>query len=334
MRIVWIILVVLLGVGFTACSSAKRVEIAQKSLPSWYENPPRSSGSELYAVGEGRSKKEAINNALSLLASTLSVSISSTFNAKTVVKEGRVNSSDATYINQTQSEVKKIRITNYELLNAEQMGFKRFAVLIGANKKSLFRGLKDALDQQFMLIYSQEKAVKNENPLRQLAFYHNSLESLKDMQNRLSVMKVLNKSFDTTSYVSKRNHLQQEYNLLLNKITFFVNAEPSSQRFIPALTSGITKQKFQISKRRDAYHFSVFLNAKIVKVRAYGFSIARMEISFTTKDYKNRVIATNLIHIDGQSSQGYSVALQDLVKKLNAEIEKEGIFKILNLNIY
>ena len=334
MRIVWIILVVLLGVGFTACSSAKRVEIAQKSLPSWYENPPRSSGSELYAVGEGRSKKEAINNALSLLASTLSVSISSTFNAKTVVKEGRVNSSDATYINQTQSEVKKIRITNYELLNAEQLGFKRFAVLIGANKKSLFRGLKDALDQQFMLIYSQEKAVKNENPLRQLAFYHNSLESLKDMQNRLSVMKVLNKGFDTTSYVSKRNHLQQEYNLLLNKITFFVNAEPSSQRFIPALTSGITKQKFQIRKRRDAYHFSVFLNAKIVKVKAYGFSIARMEISFTTKDYKNRVIATNLIHIDGQSSQGYSVALQDLVKKLNAEIEKEGIFKILNLNIY
>uniref|UniRef100_UPI00261063DB hypothetical protein n=1 Tax=Sulfurimonas sp. TaxID=2022749 RepID=UPI00261063DB len=98
--------------------------------------------------------------------------------------------------------------------------------------------------------------------------------------------------------------------------------------------SGITKQKFQISKRRNVYHFSVFIKAKIVKVKAYGFSIARMEISFTTKDYKNRVIATNLIHIDGQSSQDYSVALQDLVKKLNAEIEKEGIFKILNLNIY
>lgn len=334
MRIVWIVLVALLGVSFTACSSAKRVEIAQKSLPSWYENPPHSSASELYAVGEGRSKKEAINNALSLLASTLSVSISSTFNAKTVVKEGRINSSDATYTNQTQSEVKKIRITNYELLNAQQLGFKRFAVLIKANKKSLFRGIKNALDQQFMLIHSHEKAIKNENSLRQLAFYHKSLESLKSMQNRLAVMKVLNKSFDSTIYMSKRSHLEQQYNLLLNRITFSVNATPSSQRFVSALISGITKQKFQISKRRNVYHFSVFIKAKIVKVKAYGFSIARMEISFTTKDYKNRVIGTNLMHIDGQSSQGYSVALQDLVKKLNAEIEKEGIFKILNLNIY
>jgi len=334
MRIVWIILLVLFGLNFTACSSAKRVDVAEKSLPSWYENPPRSSGSELYAVGEGRSKREAINNALSLLASTLSVSISSTFNAKTVVKEGRVDSSDATYTNQTQSEVKKIRITNYELLNAEQLGFKRFAVLIGADKKSLFRGLKDALDQQFMLIHAQQMSIKNENPLKQLAFYHNSLESLKNMQNRLAVMKVLNKSFDSTGYVSKRSHLEQEYNSVLNKITFFVNAAPSSRRFVPAVTSGITKQKFQISKSSNTYHFSVFINAKIVKVTAYGFSIARMEITFTTKDYKNRVIATNLIHIDGQSSQGYGVALQDLVKKLNRQIEKEGIFKILNLNIY
>ena len=171
MRIVWIVVALVLSMNFVGCGSAKRVVVEEKVLPAWYEHPPRSTSSELYAVGEEKSKREAIDSALALLASTLSVSIASDFSAKTVVKEGRINSSDATYVNKTQSEVKKIRITNYQLLNAAQLGYKRVAVLIKVDKKMLFRGLKNELDEQFAVIASRQKNIQKQNALKQLGFY-------------------------------------------------------------------------------------------------------------------------------------------------------------------
>lgn len=334
MKIVWIVLVMVLSISFTGCGSAKRVEVVQKQLPSWYVHPPRSTSSELYAVGEGKSKREAIDNALAQLASTLSVSISSDFRAKRVVKEGRVNSSDATYVNQTQSEVKKIRITNYQLLNAVQLGFKRVAVLVKADKATLFKGLKDELDEQFGVIESRQKNIQKQNALKQLGFYDKSLQELHNLQNTLSVMKVLEEKFDMSVYLKKYQALQEKRDAILNKISFSIRTDAGAKRFAPAVESGLTKEKFRIKTAADKYHFTVFMSAKIKRAQAYGFNIARAELSFTTKDSYGQIIATNVLHLDGQSSQGYEIALQDVTKKLNAKIKKEGIFKILNLNIY
>ena len=36
-------------------------------------------------------------------------------------------------------------------------------------------------------------------------------------------------------------------------------------------------------------------------------------------------IASNVLHLVGQSSQGYDVARQDLVRQLNDKIQKDGI---------
>ncbi len=61
---------------FSGCSSTKpQVVVKERTLPSWYTNPPLSNTIELYALGEGKNKKEAIAQALSFMASTLSVSI-------------------------------------------------------------------------------------------------------------------------------------------------------------------------------------------------------------------------------------------------------------------
>lgn len=331
--------IIFLGVFFfftlvlNNCGSEKRVEVAQKQLPMWYMNPPQSTPSTLYAVGEGKSKKEAIDGALSLLASTLSVSISSSFNAKTVVKEGRVNSSDATYINQTQSDVKKVRITNYELLNAEQLGFKRYAVLIKADKKALFDGLKNDIDQRLEIISKEEKSVQNENGLEQYSFYKKSLNEVADIPNSLSVMKVLNTTFNSSEYLQKLAKLKQSYTMTKAQITFSIITQENTKRFSSSIEKGLTNEGFKIEVNTNKYHFRVFVRAKINRASAYGFDIARSEISFVTKDYKNRAVATNVVHIDGQSSQGYKIALQDIVKKLNLMVEKEGIAEFLKLNI-
>ena len=114
-----------LVIFLASCGSEKRVVVAKKEpLPSWYQSSSMNTSTELYSVGEGQTKQDAITDALSMMISTLSVSISSQFNSKSVIKEGQTSSNTATYTNEVQSDVAKIRISNYELVHSKEIGFK------------------------------------------------------------------------------------------------------------------------------------------------------------------------------------------------------------------
>lgn len=330
MKIFSLILLVL-GLLLSGCASKQKVVVAKKELPAWYMHPPESDAYELFALGEGENQQDAINNALRLIASTLSVSISSSFRAKTVVKEGSVNSSDATYINKIQSDVQKIRISEYEILHVKKLGFKRYAAVVKVNKQKLFQGLKNEIDQKFEIYKNDMKNIQRLDALKQLAYYKNMKKSFGYIKNALLVMKVLNKGFDDKKYLTVMNEINAKHQYLLEHISFWVitNIQSLSKPVISALT----KQKFIVKNLKSKMHFDIYINAKIQKANAYGFSLARSEISFVTKDYKGEILASNVIHVTGQSSQGYAIAKQNLVKRLKKLIEKEGILKLLNIGI-
>jgi len=325
------IIFLILGLLLSGCASKQRVVVKKKELPSWYVNPPKSNSFELFALGEGQNQQDAITNALSLIMSTLSVSVSSSFSAKTVVKEGSINSSDATYINKTKSDVQKIRISEYEILHVKKLGFKRYAAVVKVNKQKLFEGLKNEIDQKFETYKNDMKNIQNLDALKQLAYYKDMEKSFSYVKNALIVMKVLNKNFNDKKYIAFMNKVTTKHQYLLEHISFWVisNVKSLSKPVISALT----EQKFIVKNSRSKMHYNVYINAKIQKANAYGFTLARSEISFVTKDYQKRVLASNVIHVTGQSSQGYAIAKQNLVKRLNDLIQKEGVLKLLNLGI-
>lgn len=325
------IIFLILGLLLSGCASKQRVVAKKKELPSWYVNPPRSNAYELFALGEGQNQQEAINNALSFVISTLSVSISSSFSAKTVVKEGSVNSSEATYVNDTKSDVKTIRISEYEVLHVKKLGFKRYAAVVKVNKQKLFEGLKNELDQKLEIYKNDSKNIQGLDVLKQLAYYKKMKNSFAYIQNALIIMKVLNKNFDDKKYTAFMNEVAQKHQYLLENISFWVTSNVKS--LAKPVVSALTKKKFGIKDAKSSMHYDVYVNAKIRKANAYGFTLARSEITFITKNYKGQVVASNVLHVTGQSSQGYAIAKQNLVKRMNELIKKEGIAKVLNLNI-
>ncbi len=222
------IILLVFGLLLSACASKQKVVVPKKELPSWYMHPPKSDAYELFALGEGENQQDAINNALSLVVSTLSVSISSSFRAKTVVKEGSVNSSDATYINKTQSDVQKIRISQYEILHVTRLGFKRYAAVIKVNKQKLFQGLKNEIDQKFEIYRNDIKNIQRLDALKQLAYYKNMKKSFGYIKNALIVMKVLNKGFDDKKYLAAMNEINTKHQYLLEHISFWVYSNVKS----------------------------------------------------------------------------------------------------------
>lgn len=327
-------LLMLLMLLLIGCGPTKRAVVAPvQELPSWYQAPPLSNDNDLYAVGEGRDKKEAVANALNLMASTLSVSISSSYNAKSVIREGRVNSSEAIYSNDLQSDVKEIRISNYQLLNAQSLGFKKYAVLIKSNKKKLFESMLQEVEQNFEIIRKNEASLKDVDALKQLSFYRDAQDSLKNLPNTLIVMNVLNPSFKSSEYLQLCQQIELKYQNSLADISFFIYSDKNTENLKASIAKGLSAKKFKIQNSNLKKHFRVYLKSKIQKANSYGFTLARSSINILTKDDKGVIIGSNTLNLVGQSSQGYSIAKQNLAYKFNALIKKEGIAKIMGLDI-
>lgn len=323
-----IILVVLAGCG----GSKPQIEVKQKPLPQWYTNPPQSNSSTLYALGEGKDKQEAIANALNYMASTLSVSIESTYNAKTRVREGSVaSSSDAQYTSDITSTVQKIRISNYRVIQQEKLGFKRYAVLVQSDKSQMFTSLKQELDQQIELYRAQENNLKSSEPIRLYKLYKDANAKLKSLPSTLVVMKELNSRFDTQRYLKTINYVQKQYNYYKSHINFLVRSNVNG--LATPVSKALSAQGFKIKNATGKLHYNVRVEATIHEAHSYGFTLARAELHIVTKNTTGVVVASNVIHLVGQSSQGYDVAVQDLVRRLDKKIETDGLDKVLNLPI-
>ena len=334
MKKITTLVVLFLGIlTLIGCGGSKpQIEVQEKRLPVWYTNPPQSDTTTLYALGEGKDKQEAIANALNYMASTLSVSIESTYNAKTTVREGTVaNSSDAVYKSDITSTVHKIRISNYQVIEEENLGFKRYAVLVRSDKAKMFASLKQEIDQQIALYKSKERNLKSSEPIHLYALYKDANERLKDLPSTLVVMKELNSSFDTSRYLATIEYVQKQYILYKNNISFLVRSNVDGLG--TPITKALSAQGFKIKNTTSKMHYNIFVEASIKKAKSYGFTLARAQIEIKTKNSKGVVVASNVIHLVGQSSQGYDVAVQDLTRRLNKKIEEEGIGKLLNLPI-
>jgi len=319
---------------FSGCGSQKRVVVAEpKEYPLWYLKPPRTDSATLYGVGDGQNKEDAIANALTMMISTLSVSISSKFDSKSVIKEGVSSSNQATYTNEVQSEVQKIHISNYDVLNSQSMGYKQHIVLVKSDKKKLFDGLKKEIDQKFYMIKEKENSLSRSNTIEKLSVYKSFQNSLQGTQNSLMVMSVLDPSFNDIPYLRKIQELDDKYQKTLSNITFSIESNKPAHNLKSVIAKAISEKHYKIKKASGKNHFKIYIKSNIQKAKSYGFTLARSAIDITIKDSKGAIIGSNKLDIVGQSTAGYDVAIQNVAFKLNAIIEKDGIEKVIGLKI-
>ncbi|WP_455756261.1 LPP20 family lipoprotein [Sulfurimonas sp.] len=317
----------------SGCGSQKRIVVEKRELPVWYANPIKSTSTTLYAVGEGQNKQEAVTNALNNMASTLSVSLSSEFNTKSVVKDGTITSHQITSVNEINTKVNTIRITNYEIVNSKDFSFKRYLAEVKSDKRKLFSGLKKEIDQKLKMIQNKNSEVQNYNAIKRLVTYKDVNESTSDIKTTLLVMSSLNPSFNDAGYISKIQEIQNRYDRLLSKISFSIDSNSDAKNLKSSIANGLSAKKYSIKNGSGKNHFNIYLSSNTSKANSYGFDLARSAISITVKDNNGVIIGSNKLNITGQSTQGYTIAKENVAIKLNDMIKKDGIAKVIGLEI-
>ena len=318
----------------SGCSSKKRVVAPIKVLPTWYTSPSMSNAHTLYAVGEGEDKNIAVANALSNMAATLSVSIESDFNTKSVVRDGVIQSVQTDSINQVNSKVKKLRISNYQIINSKEYGFQRYLVSIKSDKRKLFSSLLKEIDEKIDSIQIKYKESEKFNSIKQLNVLKVAKETTATMRNTLLVMNLLNPSFDDRQYLSQLLNIENRYDTLLSKITFSIDANEDARKLMPVIANGLSLEKYNIVKKTNGKnHFQIRLVSSTSRASSYGFDLARSAISITVKDNTKTVIGSNKLNVTGQSTQGYAIAKENIALKLNAQVLETGIENIIGLEL-
>lgn len=316
------------------CSTKDELNLSsKKTLPQWYVNPMQSSQTTLYSVGEGESKEVALKNALNMMASTLSVSIESSYNSKKVVQEGRVNSNQLDVENRVSSSVHKIRISSYELLEYEEVGFRNHILLIKAEKGKLFKSLESELEEKFSVIDAELKSLLAFNALEQISRYKKIKAKLEDLPERLVVMSVLNSSFDANVYTNKAQKINTAYDELLSSITFEIQTDNDSKNLEAPLRVALNAKKLSTAHKNKDRHFKIFIKSDIQRATSLGFTLARSAIEISVEDYRGAIVAGSKLNLIGQSTQGYEIAKQSLSMKFSDMIKKEGIEKIIGLDL-
>jgi hypothetical protein len=320
----------------TGCGGTPKptISVKEKATPKWFLNPPQSTSSTLYSIGEGESRQDAISDALNNMVSTLSVSIKSQFqsSSKTANYNGIETYSKHTKNNIT-ANVKELRISNYKILNSEKLAFDSYIVLISANKADIFNSLKDEVDKKLSLLSSQEKAEVSDTALNQLKFYKNATKEANNLLYKSVILKVLNPSFNDNYIVKAIAHYQNAYTKIRGKISFTIGSNQTANDLKPVIKDALNSNNLKVASGSGKYHFDLFIASHINYSYAYGFIIARAAITITVTDYKKETISTKKLNITGQSTQSKKIAKEDIAYKLSNLIKKSGIKTILDIDL-
>ena len=324
---------VLIFIG-TGCSSKKRVVVAVKSLPTWYAKPAQSTPNTLYSVGEGENKSEALANALSNMASSLSVSISSEFSMQSRVREGSIKSIQRDSVSKVSSQVEALRISNYKVIHTKEYGFQRYLIAIQAEKEKIFSSLLKEIDQELDIIQTKYEESFQYDTLKQLSFFKQATIQTQTLKNTVLVMNILDSKFDDTLYLDKLLEIQNRYDTLHSQITFSIQADRNSEKLRTVISNGLSLEGYKMrTEKQDKNHFIVDISSKVSRAKSYGFDLARSAISIRVLNYNETICGSNKLNITGQSTQGYEIAKENVAVKLQTMLKKEGIGKIIGLEL-
>jgi len=132
--------------------------MGSSAAPKWYSQHKQDNAQYIYGAGEGPTKMDAINNALSFAASKVSVTINSTFaTSKQYIESNDESNMFRELSKQTTSKVKNIEFSDYNVVKSTKEGDKYYVLIKidkAKNAQMLYNKAKNDINdiQQYLNI--------------------------------------------------------------------------------------------------------------------------------------------------------------------------------------
>jgi len=270
------------------------------SKPEWVTNPPKDEIA-LYVSGSGDSledaRADAIESLKQLLNDKLDKSVNKDFikneNLKNILLSDKKITQDIEFSNF--KEVKNI------LFN------KKYYLLLSVEKKILVDNISKNFDTQIVDLLKKYKQTKNQIAIKKFIFLKDIMT--KEYPNCVAIIKlksIVYKNYNIKKELSSLNKIKREFELLKNKISFYILTDKKSHKFLNIIENSVKEEGLSISKKaktKDAIKVLVTLNKKL---KIFTYNMKKERISFVEHDI-------------------------DDVLKLKSKISEIGVFNFIGL---
>ena len=326
-----LLILLLFAAIVTGCAPAKpAIPISQpEALPAWYLTPPAADAQWLYGAGLGKDRDEAVQNALDNLLGQLSISVESSLEINTQVSTHGYRQESR---RQIRSEVAKIRIGNYQIAEAKELGYRRFAVLVQSDRKGFARSLLSDVQTRFASIDAALKSQEGASALIRYGAYKAARQEAEAAFAPLMVLKSVDSGFDATPYLEKSRALHAEAEQLRQSLSFQIHAEGYGQKMAEPIKAALAKERFTLTQKSDSA-LRLWVRAEVVRSRVSGIEIADIVLLIETQDAQGRAVGNSRHAFKSGAARGLDNAVESAAGQLQRQIAQEGIAAVLGLDL-
>lgn len=329
-RVIKSILLVAVTLLLTSCVASKPKIVAQpaKPLPSWYLTPPSGSSVYLYGVGSGRTMEEATKEALDNLLAQLSVTVESSLEITT-------RASTTSYSQDTKrnikTEVAKVKITNYQVENSEQIKYNQFVVLVKVERDEFAKSLIRDVDSFFADYDSRKNTFAQSSIVSRYNFLKESSNKAESHKTTVAIAKGVDSGVDDKAKLAKIQSIQNDFVKARESISFKVLARGNAAKMAEPIKAALNKERFSLDKPNSP--LTIEIKVSVDYMNASGMKIANVVTTFETKDQRGVSVGSNRHQFKTGGANGENVAVQNTATQLSLKIDEEGIFKVLGLEL-
>ena len=315
-------------------------------LPSWYVNPPDDDASSYFGAGDGRTKREAHNSALSQIAAKISLSVKSTMQSSQRSYRSRQGGSDTESTRESREQKIEAVAREVEFANAKVMNTvfltNRFYTLVEVDREEMFKRYYGKLARLEEKI-SQKHAFAKTQPLFSRIVLLDAIEGEIDGATlQFPLLKSLNTSFDEAPFyrrfdaIHAENQAEKSRLVVGFKPTEADSIQTSVKEHLSALgiqavsgTQALEKYKVSdvaviaIEKEAVEQHF------KTTSAQLADLHFAQLSISFTVYDGEGNVLSRNTVKVRNSSGKSFADAAQKR-DKFDQLAEEKGILTLLS----
>ncbi len=315
-------LTLLTACGAAASPSAKS-SINKDAAMSWLNSPPSDTSSYFYAVGYGKTQKDAKSDALSTISSKISVNVASNFsNSVTATRQG----SDEQIINNTKSEVvsksKNIEYTDVKIVESYNDG-KQWILLVEVDRAILTKTYERKLSKVDSNIKAEWEIFQSASVFEKLKLSATIEDYLSETDSIFPLLHSLDVNYDDSQYTSRYMNYTKEMRKAKKELVFKIKSDANSEPLASLVRSELSAQNAIFSDSNFNVLISITTKAKKKKYRSTNAEFAQLTFALRKTDIKATDRSGNVVsNVVYKTKEGSSEGFEDALAR-TAKYEKK-----------
>ncbi len=327
------LVVVYSSLFMTGCQQSNPVVKQTESLPAWFISPPQDNQATLFGVGDGKTKDDAIQSALSNLAGKLGTEIQANSKLTKTQYTSAYRYNEEVNQHTIESTIHKITLNQYQVVELKHFGYQQFLAMVSSNKLLLIKSLQQSLNQQIADYATAKMALPNSAGFSRFQFFAKQQQNLEEFNNNLSALLTLRSSSHLQQYQAYQNYLhdvQSNVAKSQQQTVFYINHQATAEHVQKAMSDKLLQAGLKITQDVTQATNVIEIVTSLKQTNAYEFVILRESLELKTTE-ANQSTGGNQFALKGQGLN-LQQAQQQLAINLKSQLQHSNLETILGIN--